>query len=90
MQDGEQSLRGEWKNDFQKNLDIANVAVGKFCSPEMKKLMNDTGLGNSAVFAKMFYSIGKAMSEDSLVNGENGSGGSSLSLADRLYPKQGK
>lgn len=52
---------------FKKNAEIAKRAVQKFATPDFIKTLEETGLGNHPELVKMFYKIGKAMSDDSFV-----------------------
>jgi len=65
------------------NLAIAKSAMDKFATPELKELLNKTGLGNHPEFIRAFYRAGKAISEDKFVPG--GDVTPTQSLAERLY-----
>jgi|JI6StandDraft_1071083.scaffolds.fasta_scaffold01468_12 hypothetical protein len=52
------------------NLGLAKKAMDTFASPELKALMNQTGLGNHPEVIRMFVKAGKAISEDSFVAGK--------------------
>ncbi|MGM8406559.1 peptidase [Enterobacter hormaechei subsp. steigerwaltii] len=53
------------------NLSAAQRALDQFGTPELKEYLNATGLGNHPDLVKTFVKIGKAMSEDSMVDGSN-------------------
>ncbi|MEP9339133.1 peptidase [Enterobacter kobei] len=53
------------------NLSVAQRALDLFGTPELKTYLNDTGLGNHPDLVKAFVKIGKAMSEDGMVDGSN-------------------
>lgn len=55
---------------FKANLAIANRAYQKFTTPELSKLMRQSGLYAHPDFIRMFYRMGKAMQEDTGVRGE--------------------
>lgn len=78
-------------DNLDKNVGLAVKVTNKFGSPELKAILDSSGMGNNPELIKMFNRIGKAISEDSLdsesVNSETGSG---KSAADTLYPNQGK
>lgn len=72
--------RTEWreqaKNDdefggsgFETNVKIANQALSRFASEEMKSLLHESGLGDHPEFVRAFYRIGKAISEDTILTG---------------------
>lgn len=73
-------LRAEWKElakqddefggaSFETNIKIANQAVSRFASDEMKSLLIESGLGDHPAFIRAFYRIGKAISEDTILTG---------------------
>lgn len=75
------------------NLAIANKAMAAFASPELRTLLDKhdkaknpggTGLGNHPEFVRLMVKVGKAISEDKLVTG-NEPGHTVKSHADRLY-----
>ncbi|MES3425220.1 peptidase [Enterobacter hormaechei] len=53
------------------NLSAAQRAFDQFGTPELKEYLNATGLGNHPDLVKTFVKIGKAMSEDGMVDGSN-------------------
>lgn len=53
------------------NLAIAKKAMDKFAAPEMKQWLEASGLGNHPEVIRTFFRIGKAISEDSFVQGGN-------------------
>lgn len=50
--------------DYQKELGFAAKALDRFGTPELRKLMDDTGLGNHPLLVKAWVAIGKTMAED--------------------------
>ena len=66
------------------NLSAAQRALDLFGTPELKTYLNDTGLGNHPDLVKAFVKIGKAMSEDGMVDGSNQG---QRSAAEVLYGK---
>ncbi len=66
------------------NLAIASKAIDAFATPELKTLLNTTGLGDHPELIRAFYRAGKAMSEDNLLPGGKAPVGEK-SLAERLY-----
>ena len=88
--------RVEWKNQSQndkefgganmdKNMATAKRAMDSLGTPELKNLLNESGLGNHPEVIRVFYRAGKAMSEDTMVTGASGNSPKSVSAADRLY-----
>lgn len=53
------------------NLSAAQRALDLFGTPELKEYLEGTGLGNHPELVKAFIKIGKAMSEDGMVDGSN-------------------
>lgn len=53
------------------NLSAAQRALDQFGTQELKEYLNATGLGNHPDLVKTFVKIGKAMSEDGMVDGSN-------------------
>lgn len=52
--------------------------------PELKELLNNSGIGNHPAVVKWAYTVGKALSEDSFVSGK--AGAQPKSTASRLFP----
>lgn len=82
---------GEVKSDKEiggdklpENLSIAKKAIDSFGNPQIKALLDSSGLGNNPDVIKMFVNIGKAISEDGFVSG-NKNAGTKQSLENRLY-----
>lgn len=69
---------------FDSNLKAGKAFVGKFGSPELIKVLNDTGLGDHPAVIKAFVKAGLAMSEDKHVSGSEAPP-KERSLVDRLY-----
>lgn len=63
---------------------VAKKAVDTFATPELKTLLNESGMGNHPEVVKLFYAIGKAISEDKFVGGRGASAPSDP--AKRLFP----
>lgn len=51
------------------NLGIAKKALDQFGTPELSKLLNESGMGNNPEVIRFFYRAGKAISEDKIVTG---------------------
>lgn len=87
--------RTQWANDsrsdkefgggkLDENLAVAQKALEKFGSPELRTLLNESGLGNHPEIIRAFYRAGKAISEDSFVGGK--ASAPNASDARSLYP----
>jgi len=64
----------EIKNDpelggakFDSTIATAVKAMQAFGSPELRQLLNDSGIGNHPSMVKLFHSIGTSISEDKIV-----------------------
>ena len=54
---------------LDENLGIARQAMDAFGSPELKDVLNASGLGNHPAVIKAFYNAGKKISADRIVTG---------------------
>ena len=50
-------------------MDMASRAFAEFSTPELQKLMDETGLGNHPELLRIFAKVGERLGEDSLVVG---------------------
>jgi hypothetical protein len=96
-----EQVRTQWadasKNDkefggekLQENLAVAKKALDQFGTPELRTLLNESGLGNHPDVIRFMYRAGKAISEDRYVGGDVGKGNKSQpkgfnDLAAALY-----
>jgi len=84
-------ITNEWKKDLAKELGAdykkdqgyAIKAIDKLGTPELRKILNETGIGNHKELVKFFVRVGKLVSEDSLVPGSSGADGKSD--AEKFY-----
>jgi len=94
------AVRTQWKtasetdkefggDKFQENLGIAKKAVDTFGTPELRTLLESSGLGNNPEMIRFFYRAGKAISEDKFVTGAPNNNGRA-NVADVLYPNTKK
>lgn len=65
-----EALKKEWGGEFDANLNLVKRATEAFLTPEDKKFMDESGLGNHPVLVKLFQRMGKALSEDKFVRGQ--------------------
>lgn len=92
-----EKARGEWaesaKTDkefggdkFGDNLAVAKKAMEAYASPELKTLLNQTGLGSHPEFIRLMWKAGQAISEDRFDTGRSANASApSKTAADRLY-----
>lgn len=66
------------------NLGVARKALENFGSPELRSLLDETGLGNHPEVIRFMYRAGKAISEDGFVGGKP-SGTAAVNPANVLY-----
>lgn len=70
---------------LNENLAVAKKALDAFGSPELTKMLNDTGLGNHPEIIRAFFRAGQKISSGSFV--PSGQGASQASSAHaKLYP----
>lgn len=67
------------------NLGVARKALETFGTPELRDVLNATGLGNHPEVIRAFYKVGKAISEDRFVSGAP-KGGTADDPAKKLFP----
>ena len=70
---------------FKENLQHVVAARDKFATPELVKLLDETGLGDNPELVRFFYRVGKAMSEDSFAAGGGEGGGEKKPPEKVLY-----
>lgn len=67
------ALTEEWGEDnLEKNLKVVKRAVDRLGGAELTQVFQDKGLDNDPAIVKMFYEVGKMLSEDNLVDGKVG------------------
>lgn len=67
------------------NVAIAQKALNAFGTPELKALLEQTGMGNHPEIIRAFFRAGKSISEDTFVAGGTASNGT-RDHASALYP----
>lgn len=85
----------DWQNEtitflgpeYKKELSYVSKAISKYGTPELRTLLNTTGLGNNKEVVNYFRNVGKEMSDDTMIDGRKSEG--EVSLAKRLYPNHG-
>jgi hypothetical protein len=71
-------------DNLAENLGVARKALETFGDPELRDVLNSTGLGNHPGLIKMMHRIGKAISEDRFVTGT--AKGADTDMAKRMFP----
>lgn len=70
---------------LQENLGVARKALEMFGTPELRDVLNMTGLGNHPEIIRAFYRAGKAISEDAFVSGSPRRA-DDMDAAKRMFP----
>ncbi len=71
---------------LKENLGVARKALDSFGTPELRTLLDETGLGNHPEVIRVLYRVGKAISEEKFVGGSpRGTG--AANPASVLYDK---
>ncbi len=60
-------------DSLDKNMSVAKKALDTFGTPELRTVLNQSGLGNHPEIIRFFYRAGKAISEDGYVGSSSGS-----------------
>lgn len=88
----QQSWQTEIQNDPELGGDklpttVANIArvMDRFATPEVRDILNQTGLGNNPHLVRFMNAVGKQFAEGGVVPGGRPSS-SATSLEKRLYP----
>jgi antitoxin component HigA of HigAB toxin-antitoxin module len=69
---------------MDQNLAVARKALETFGTPELRDVLNSTGLGNHPEVIRAFYKAGKLISEDKFVAGAPK--GAETDIAKKLFP----
>ncbi|MFY3334675.1 protease [Achromobacter xylosoxidans] len=73
---------------FAENLGAAKKALDSFGTPELRTLLNESGIGNHPELIRFMVRAGKAISSDTFVAGEKRGASASKDPAKTLYPNQ--
>ena len=78
---------------LDKNMSVAKKALDTFGTPELRTVLNQSGLGNHPEVIRFFFRAGKSISEDGYVGPSSGSGSKGqpqdfASQASVLYSNQ--
>jgi len=72
-------------DNLDANVAVARKAIETFGTPELKDVLNATGLGNHPALLKAFYKAGKAISDDGMIPGSN-TNNAHIDTAKKLFP----
>jgi hypothetical protein len=72
--------------DYKQQMSVVAKAIDAFGTPELRTLLNQTGLGNHKEVAKLFLNIGNRISEDKMKDSNMGKDRATKSIAEKFYP----
>lgn len=72
-------------NDFGEKSEVAKRVVSRFATVGFKKALDESGFGNHPELIRIFYRIGKMMTDDQLVLPNSTTTGTKKEVADVLY-----
>ena len=86
-------LTGQWTDEckkafgpnYEQEFQTASKAIERFGPPELRKILNDTGMGSHPAFLKFANAVGKAISEDHLAEGSEANPTAKKSDAEVFY-----
>lgn len=91
-----QRTQEQWRNEVVNDKEIGGQALAENLSyaakvldtfaPDLRGVLDETGLGDHPAFVKAFVKIGKAISEDRLVGGAQQTPGAISDPAAKLFP----
>jgi len=73
-------------DNLEQNMSVARKAIDTFGSPELKALLNSSGIGNHPEVVRFAFKAGKAISEDTFVKSGSRAPTPESTLEKRLYP----
>jgi hypothetical protein len=95
-----QQTQKEWRESVVNDKELGGAALAENLSyaakvldtfaPDLRAVLDETGLGNHPAFVRAFVKIGKAISEDRLVGGAQQSPGAAQDPAATLFPTMNK
>lgn len=89
VQTWETKSREVFGAEWQKEFGIASKAVERFGTPELRKLLNDTGLGNHPEWIRFANKAGKMIAEDNPPEGRT-AGNEQVDTAKLMFPTMNK
>lgn len=65
------TLKKDWPgNTYDENTALVGRFMDKFATPEVRKIFDETGIGNNPVLVKWVHSLAKGLSEDKFVRSD--------------------
>lgn len=72
------------RGKFDESVGVALKALEQFGTPQLRKLLRESGYGSHPEFVKMFHRVGKALAEDKFAQGVRAPG--TTDLGDLFFP----
>lgn len=72
--DAVNTLKDEWKDKYDQNLDVSKKAFRAVADPEIIDVMDKSGWGDHPMMIRLFHKIGTMISEDKLARDETNKG----------------
>lgn len=69
-EEAERSMKKEWGQDYEKNVEALSRSVNQFGGPDFKEFMDKTGFGNDPRFIQFLANVGKRVSGGDVVTSE--------------------
>ena len=85
LEKADELMHGEWKEDFDKNMKYVDKAIEDLGGEDLRKILDDSGLGNNPVILNALKQVGFEHSEHKLVEGTITVGKKGSTLDDE-YP----
>lgn len=72
--------------NFESNVKIANTALDRFGSDDLKVLLNETGLNSNPAMVRFMHSVGKALQDGEYITNDGMPSPVSRTAEEILYP----
>lgn len=82
-----QETKAQYGNSWQEEVSRAVRAADIFGGPELRQLLEETGLGNHPAIVRTFAAVGKRIAEDVSIGGASGNVPTDKTFTQALYGK---
>jgi hypothetical protein len=72
---------------YTETVSLARRALDKFASPDLKKILDDSGYGNHPELVRVFARVGKTLQDSKLVQAPGSKAAKTSSLESKFYPE---
>lgn len=72
--------------NFQANVGVAKKALDKYGTPELREVIEVTGMGNNPELIRFLYRVGKTLGEDTVMKDGRAQDGAVKDHAKTLFP----